>query len=106
MTEAITKPVFSGARYWAGPAHRQQMPIDVPGGPREDEVAGVLAFRDRSGVTTVDVTWAVEGQVNLSSHRLCYKSPRAALDAGWELGAAYEQDAAHMARMKSIYPGS
>ena len=63
----------------------------------------MLATRKRSGETIVDITWKVEGQVNLSSHSFRYECPRLALDAGWELGPAYEDDAAFMERMERIY---
>jgi len=103
MTEIGSKPIFPGSLHWGGPAHLQEMPLDVPGGPREGEEAGVLAFRRRSGETIVTVTWKVEDQVNLSSHDFEYASPREALDAGWELGERYEQDAVRMERMRQIY---
>ncbi|NYF30674.1 hypothetical protein [Sphingopyxis sp. JAI108] len=74
------------------------MPIDVPGGPRKGEVANMLATRTRSGETIVEVTWKVEEQANLSSHSFRYENPRLALDAGWELGTAYEEDVAFMER--------
>ncbi len=103
MTETGSKPIFSGSLHWGGAAHKQKMPLDVPNGPREGEVAGILAFRRRSGETTVTVTWKVKNQPNLSSHDFEYASPRGALDAGWELGEQYEQDAIHMERMRRIY---
>jgi hypothetical protein len=103
MTQASAKNVFPGSLHWGGRAHRQAMPLNIPGGPRRDEEAGVLAFRWRSGRTTVTVTWKVEHQVNLSSTSFDYDSPRAALDAGWELGERYENDARYMERMARIY---
>jgi hypothetical protein len=75
------------------------MPQDVPGGPCAGEEAVVLATRKRSGVTTVQVTWSVEGQINLTSYTFEYESPRAALNAGWELGEKFERDALFMERM-------
>jgi len=88
---------------WSGAARRQKMPLDVPGGPRRGETANVLAFRHRTGVTEVTVTWQVENQVNLSKAEFTYTSPREALNAGWELGEKYEADAMFMERMARIY---
>lgn len=79
------------------------MPTGIPAGPQKGEMANVLATRERSGKTTVEVTWPVHGQVNLSSHRFEYDSPRAALDAGWSLGQKYEEDAKYMDLMRRIY---
>lgn len=103
MATADTKPVFPSNLHWGGPAHRQKMPFDIPDVPRAGEMANVLAFRRRSGATEVTVTWRVEGQVNLSCRQFDYDSPREALDAGWELGERYEQNAAFMERMTLIY---
>jgi hypothetical protein len=88
---------------WAGAAHVQRMPLDVPDGGHKGEKANVLSTRERSGRTVVEVTWKVDGQVNLDSHRFNYDSPRTALNAGWEIGKAYEADAFFMERMKIIY---
>jgi hypothetical protein len=99
MAEAEVRNVFPGPCFWGSEAHRQKMPLDVAGGPRRGEIANVLAFRHRTGVTEVTVTWPVEDQVNLSTAKFEYASPREALDAGWELGEKYEADAAFMERM-------
>lgn len=103
MTNANARNIFAGPCMWGGAAHRQKMPLDVPGGPRRGEVASVLSFRHRSGVTEVTVTWPVEDQVNLSKAEFTYGSPREALNAGWELGEKYERDAEFMEKMARIY---
>jgi len=83
---------------------RQAMPIDVPDGPAKGTIANVLATRERSGKTIVTVTWPAGNEPNLSAHRFEYETPRAALDAGWELGDRYHEDAVYMERMRRIYP--
>ena len=105
MDEAEVRNVFPGPCMWGGEAHRQKMPLDVPGGPRRGEIANVLAYRHRTGVTEVTVTWPVEDQVNLSVAKFEYASPREALDAGWALCEKYEADAAFMERMIRRYQG-
>lgn len=103
MTDNREQPMFPGNMYWAGPAKVQAMPVDAPSGPRAGEMANILAFRERSGKTTVDVTWKIEGQPNLACHKFQYETPRAALDAGWELGEKFERDAAYLEQMRRIY---
>jgi hypothetical protein len=103
MTEEKMRNVFAGPRVWGGAAHRQKLPFDVPGGPRRGDVANVLAFRNRTGVTTVTVTWPVAEQPNLLKAEFEYGSPREALDAGWALGEYYEADATFMERMARTY---
>lgn len=98
MTTVRSKPIFPSTRVWNREADRRALPIDVPGGPRKGEVANLLVTRHRNGETIVEITWKVEGQVNLSSHIFRYDSPRAALDDGWELGPRYEEDALAMER--------
>lgn len=99
MNEAELPNVFPSPCMWAGEAHRQKMPLDVPAGPHRGEIANVLAFRHRTGMTEVTVTWPVEDQVGLSTAKFEYASPREALEAGWELGKQYEADAAFMERI-------
>lgn len=103
MAESKVRNVFLGPRMWGGKAHRQKMPLDVPGGPRRGEIGNVLAFRDRTGATEVTVTWPVAEEVHLLKAKFEYASPREALNAGWELGEKYEADASFMERMTRIY---
>lgn len=92
----MSENIFPASRYWAGPAHRQALPVDVPNGPDAGEIANVLAYRGTSGRTVVTVTWKGSEEFNLNSHTIAYDSPVDALTAGWELGEAFEQDARDM----------
>jgi hypothetical protein len=67
MSDKVSLPIFAASRMWAGAAHVQRMPLDVPDGPHKGEKANVLSTRERSGKTVVEVTWKVDGQVNLDS---------------------------------------
>jgi hypothetical protein len=99
MTTRSRSDPFRSSRLWSRAAHRQALPVDVLDGPRRGVIANVLGYRRRSGETVVTVTWRAHGRLNLSSAHFSYGTPREALDAGWELGAAFEADALHAERM-------
>jgi hypothetical protein len=97
------KSYFPSRRLWAGPAHRQALPIPMDCPLRVGDEVNVLAHRERSGATIVTITWRGENRAWLDTCSKEYSTPRAALEDGWELGEFYLKDAQEVERQARIY---